>query len=563
MSPSEQAVETRSDVLQGPAFLRRVALIARRLADFFGDDDMRPWLTAPRLDEALVFRVAVLALGLALAFRLWPLVTGMPDVAQFFVTEDGYLMLTVARNFAIGLGLSASDGTIPTNGVQPLATFLYAVPYLLTGGDKIASLYLLHVLWAAIAFGGALAVRALAARILGPMGLSPVWSWFAAALWFCGPLLTQHTMNGLETGLYTLLILLACLQLMRVVDRGAAAGRGDLLLLAAAMGVVFLGRNDGIFLVLSLAGAWMFHALFSQRLGVAALVRSLIGPALLCAALVAPWLIHNQVFFGSVVPISGTAQSMSAALGENATLMPAVLFEQMFPILPLPGRIETSLPVVVITALAVVVILTAFVVRAWRVGGAVRLVVLAYLFHAVAITVYYGLFFGAPHFMSRYTAPLAPLMIMAMVTFAWDLAQRASARRAQTTMAALSVGALLLSLGLLLRLLTPGANEQGHFQVVDWVERNVPADTWVGAVQTGTLGYWHDRTINLDGKVNPEALQARRDDGHVLNYIVASQITYLADWVDIADWVNREGFGAHFELVLTDPAANLTVLRRR
>ena len=40
-----------------------------------------------------------------------------------------------------------------------------------------------------------------------------------------------------------------------------------------------------------------------------------------------------------------------------------------------------------------------------------------------------------------------------------------------------------------------------HFQVIDWVEQNVPDDTWVAAVQSGTLGYYHDRTINLDGKV--------------------------------------------------------------
>ena len=516
-----------------------------------------------RLNEALVFWVAMVALLLALAFRLWPVAAGMPAPAQFFVTEDGYLMLTVARNLAIGQGLSVSDGTIPTNGVQPLATVLYAVPYALTGGDKIVSLYFLHLIWTAIAVAGALAVRALAARVLNRMGLAPVWSWFTAALWFSGPLLTQHTMNGLETGLYTLLILLACLQFMRVVERGASVSVWDLMLMAAVLGLVFLGRNDGIFLVMSFLGAWILHALFTLRLGVNVLVRRLVAPAVLFTVLVAPWLIHNQILFGSIVPISGTAQSMTAGLGANAGLLPAVLFEQMFPMLPLPGRIETMLPVMLTTGLAVVVVMATFIRRAWRAGGAVWLMVMAYLIHALAISVYYGFFFGAPHFLPRYTAPLAPLLIMALVTFVWDLAQRAGRQRAEMPMAVVAIGGILLSLALLGRLLLPGTNVQGHFQVVDWVDRHVPTDTWVGAVQTGTLGYWHDRTINLDGKVNPEALEARREQGHVLDYVVASEISILADWIGIAGWVENEGFGADFEVIVEDPTANLSVLRRR
>ena len=514
-------------------------------------------------DQGFVLRLILAVMALALVYRLWPVAAGMPALAQVFVSEDGYLMLTVARNLAIGLGLSVSEGTIPTNGVQPLATLIYAVPYALTGGDKVASLYGLHLIWAAIAVAGALAIRALAARVLGPLGLAPVWSWLVAALWFSGPLLLRHSMNGLETGLYTLLIVLACLQFMRVIERGPAVGTGDLVLMAAVLGLVFLGRNDGIFLVLALASVWIFNALAVWRLGPGELARRLAVPALVCVGVVAPWLIHNQVFFGSIIPISGPAQSLTAAFGANAALLPAVLFEQMFPMLPLPGRIETMLPVMIVTGLAVLIVTGLFVRRAWRAGGAVRWLVVGYLIHALAISVYYGFFFGAAHFMPRYTAPLAPLLIMALVTVGRDLAQVFGQRHAGAVMGGMATAGLVLSVALLGRLLLPGVNVQGHFQVVDWVERNVPAETWVGAVQTGTLGYWHDRTINLDGKVNPEALAARRERGHVLDYVVASEIAYLADWPGIASWVDREGFGAHFEVILYDPPGVLAVLRRR
>jgi hypothetical protein len=100
-------------------------------------------------------------------------------------------------------------------------------------------------------------------------------------------------------------------------------------------------------------------------------------------------------------------------------------------------------------------------------------------------------------------------------------------------------------------------------QVVDWVEENVSDETWVGAVQTGTLGYWHDRTINLDGKVNPEALEARRTIGHVLFYVIDSEIDYIADWAGLENWVlMEEEFGEAFEVLLKDEVLDLSVLRR-
>lgn len=524
---------------------------------------MKSGASPMRLNETLVFRVALITLGLALLFRLWPLVAGMPALAQFFVTEDGYLMLTVARNLATGLGLSVSEGTIPTNGVQPLATLLYAIPYAITGGDKITSLSYLHALWAAISVAGALAVRALAGRIMTPMGLAPAWSWLVAALWFSGPLLVKHTMNGLETGLCSLLLVLACLQFMRVVDQGAAVRPGALMLMAALLGLMFLGRNDTVFFLLALALIWLVHALVSLRLAPALLARQLVVPILILLVLVAPWLVHNKLLFGSIVPISGTAQSFASEFAHNIHRIPGVLFEQMFPMLPLPRSIADNPVLIVVAGSAVLGVLLPFLWRAWKIGGAVRLVVLAYLAHVIAVSLYYGLFFGAPHFLARYTSPLAPLFIIAMVTVVRDLVQRLARARAEAVSSGLALGGLALSVALMLRLLIPGANVQGHFQVVNWVNANVAPDIWVGAIQTGTLGYWHDRTINLDGKVNPDALAARRATGTVFDYVKDSKIDYLADWIGIATWVDRDGFGESFEIIVSDPEQNLGVLGRR
>jgi hypothetical protein len=118
-----------------------------------------------------------------------------------------------------------------------------------------------------------------------------------------------------------------------------------------------------------------------------------------------------------------------------------------------------------------------------------------------------------------------------------------------------------------LKLYRQGSVHQ-HFQVINWVQQNVPEVTWVGAIQTGTLGFFHDRTVNLDGKVNPAALAAllRRE---IPTYVVqqefdrnGGQIDYLADWFGIASWIKLEPIASHFDLIVEDQQNNLAVLRR-
>lgn len=512
------------------------------------------------------FQILIVALLLLAGtlYRLWPIAAGMPDLANFFLTEDGYLMLTIARNIAIGLGMSVAEGTIQTNGVQPLATYLFTLPYLATGGDKTASLVGIHLIHAATALGGAFAIRALAARLLAPRDPAPVWPWAVALLWFLGPLLLRHSMNGLETSLYTLLILLTLLQFLRLLERDGAETAGDRLLLGALCGLTVLGRIDGAFLVTAIFLTWAFRVLLAEGFG--RMLAKLVPPGLLSLAVAAPWLIYNQINFGSIMPISGTAQRLTAEGGTNLPLIPVKLFEHMLPMLPVPARMEGMAAVTALCAALVLGVLLAFLWRMARYGTIpARTVALAYVLHLAALGAFYGLAFGAPWFTGRYLAPLAPLLILAALSLALELDRRLGGRPMLAGLFA--GGGLAVSAGFLILALLPGQTRQGHEQVVAWVTANVPEETWVGAPQTGTLGYWHDRTINLDGKVNPAALATLLREGHVLNYVVASPIDYIVDWVGMADWPEHagaeDGFAEAFAVLVRDPVSNLAVLARR
>ena len=513
--------------------------------------------------DTTIARATVAALLFGTLYRLFPAVIGAPWLPEFFITEDGYLMLTVARNIAIGNGLSVSAGEIPTNGVQPLATFLFALPYAFTDGDKLAGLAGIVLISTAVALAGFFAVRAFARQVMAGQGVAAPWPMVAAALWFIGPLLLLHTMNALETGLYTLMLLLALLYYIRILALGAGAGRAETLLMGVLCGVVFLARNDGAVFATSVFGTWFLHRLVVVRAGLRSALTEVVPAGLASLVVAAPWLVNNVVNFGSIIPISGTAQSFEADFAANAPWMPAKLFEHMFPMLPIPGGVELNPVVMAVCAGVVVVVLGVFWVAVCRRGGPVAWAVTAYLLHGIGLVAYYGLAFGAAHFASRYMAPLAPLLIVAGLVVLLLLARHVP--KGEMLAGGAALGGLALSVLLLMRLLLPGVHTHEHFQVVRWINANTTPETWVGAVQTGTLGYWHDRTINLDGKVNPEALRARMTEGNVLAYVVGSRIDYVADWNGMVGWAQRTegGFADAFELVVDDPAANLAVLRRR
>ncbi|MEO1471505.1 MAG: hypothetical protein AAFV86_20900 [Pseudomonadota bacterium] len=532
------------------------------------------------MSERTVTAALIAAIALGMAYRLATLVLPAMPLVEFYITEDGYLMLTVARNLAIGNGLSVAGGEIATNGIQPLATFIYALPYVATGGDKTTSIAGVIVIMAAIAGLATWAVWRFAAAVLGPMvprigpeaRWRPVWPMLAAALFSLGPLLMFHSMNALETGLYTLAVVVTVLFFARLAGTGRAMTLGEQLAFGALCGTVFLCRNDGAVLVVALFAVRFLQVWLVIGRGVAgfrAAVIEALPPGLVSLAIAAPWLVYNYLLFGSIVPISGHAQSITALFGANAALLPVKLFEHMFPMLPVPGGMELEPAVMAVAGIAWGAVFVAGLVLVWRAGGGMRLAVAAYALYALGLAAHYGFNFGAAHFMSRYLAPTAPLMIVLALAVAVALVTRATERfgrrAAQGLPVALSAVSVVLCLGLLARELVPGEHEQGHFQVVRWVEENVGDETWVGAVQTGTLGYWHDRTLNLDGKVNPDALRARMETGSVREYVVASPIQYLADWPGILLWMEDETspLAQAFEIAVHDERARLVVLARR
>lgn len=479
--------------------------------------------TRSSLSRPVAQLVGGVLIAAGLAARVLPLVQDEATLLRQ-PSEDGYLMLTVARNMAVGLGMSSAQGTIPTNGVQPLSAFLDLGCFALAGGDKVRGVGIVMALSALIALLSLVAVYRLGRVVFAKRADGESLALLSAALWFASPVVLPHSMNALETGLYFLVLAITMrFFLVQGGDPDRDMPWGKAALLGGLLGVAFWTRNDAIFLVAAIAICRLGSALSRP---VSVLVRrasELLLTGVVMALVACPWMISNALRFGSIVPISGKAES-TTTFGVNLPHLPAKLAEFVMVTGAIPNELETRS---LIQAACVVLVLAAVaaaigIIR--RGAGAVRTVALLGLCHAVLLSAFYGVFFGAGHFLPRYTSPISILCTFLTVAVVVELLGRWRQEAAPALFALMALIAVLTDLRHYRK-----RNDHEHFQVVEWTTQNVGAEVWVGAIQTGTLGFFHDRTINLDGKTNPEALKANRSQESMKAYVIGSKIHYLVD----------------------------------
>jgi hypothetical protein len=495
--------------------------------------------------------------------RAAPLVDDGGRLLRQFPSEDGYLMLTISRNIALGLGMTTAAGTIPTNGTQPLVTLLWAFVFWMTGGDRTAGVAIALVLQLLIASLGAYCLYRLGQRLLVRRPQGSRIAALAAATWYATVLPVMHSMNCLETGTYALLVVV----LVRAYlgspgsDPTAPWPARRSILLGLLLGGTLWVRIDAVLL---LAVACLARALITDggrlRPTASSLVASLIM-TVTATVVVSPWLMHNRLSFGSIMPISGTARLHRARFAESIGQVLVNLTEYVLVVLPVPERFEENSAVILASTLVLAGV-GFLVLRAWgRSSPDMRLFLWLTAGFATTLSAYYGLFFGAGYFGSRYLFPASPLIAI-LCAIACLHGWRRS-RLEQSRWASALAGFALIGLVTYpnLRLYQKGRDHL-HFQVVEWVQANVPEEVWVGAPQSGTLGFFHDRTINLDGKVNPDALRAAMRN-ELPRYVVGMPIRFLVDWKGIARWSELPGIRSHFELIVDDDRRNLAVLKRK
>ncbi|HEY8580264.1 MAG TPA: hypothetical protein VIL72_10290 [Beijerinckiaceae bacterium] len=472
----------------------------------------RPW-------TLLAGAAALLCLGYTL-FIAFGAQAGFPDRLDFgarlpFISdkpvgEDGYYLMLAAWSLAEGKGMTANVET-PVTGVQPLMTLLLAAiakPMQWMGFDKFAFARAVVILGGLLLVGFAAVAGRLARR------LSPDAPARAAALAFLVTATSFYLWRtftyGLETGLYLIFFALVVERAFAFLDK-ERRGVADCVALGALIGLGGLARIDfGIVVALA------FLALLALRL-----VRfsEAVVMALVAGVVVAPWFAWVKWVSGSWAPSSGPAQAGTIDWGSAPGRLEAMasgVAQNLAPWLsPSPSWMATG------AVAHAALVGGALLLR--RAGPRARRVTLIWAAAAASLPIVYVLFFWAAHFYARYTAPLALFGVLAAALCLAAVARRpALAALAALVLVALNATAAVLDLH-------NGKVGDGHAVTAGYVHAKLPADAKVGAFQSGVTGFYNANVVNLDGKVNLDALQAMRDK-QVEAYVDRAGIDYVIDW---------------------------------
>jgi hypothetical protein len=501
------------------------------------------WLTG------LAFLLAAVLASLAL--RPVAHVYDMP------MTEDGYYALAVARNLAAGHGLTI-DGVNLTNGFQPLFTLLQGAVFWLAGGEEIIAMRLVMGLGWLFHIGGALLVAALArdawpahaASQDGGETEKQLRAALAAVLYLASPLMLNHAYNGLETGcvMFFYAAIARWMQLSRDETWPGLAFMG------ALVGLLVLARIDAAFVALVL-GLNELRRAWPRGLTITLARGALLGGTALVVSL--PWWLYNTIYFGSPMPTSGTAQQAWGLewlrLEHAEWALRLVLFPWLFAGAH-EGSIGVNVPVPAETGYMTMTLMgflrTAAIAgvlcviwRAWKRDTFTRDLAAAsveeqqrvtrtrefaacFLIAFAGLVVYYAFSFIAYWFYYRYFAPLALIaFVVAPILAARWLVERPSPRPAFIVIAALALQIVILA-GFAWVGRGLGGNTVYHDQVA-LVRQHVPAGAEVAAGQSGTLGFFRERVVNTDGKVNREAL-AYQD--RMWEYLRQRDVRWFVDW---------------------------------
>jgi hypothetical protein len=473
-------------------------------------------------------RAALLLLALAtlaLVFRVERWVAGSP------FTEDAFYSMAVARNVAAGVGVTA-DGVRPTNGFQPLFTFVQAGLFRLAGDDALAMRLSTALSWAIWLVTLPLVGRLARDALDDGADQRERRQWLAAGLYGAGFLTFMHHFNGLETGLLMLLYA----TLARGWQRGWFLGRAGPARLGLLLGLAVLTRIDAAVFA-AIVGAWLALREARARPMAGLLAAAQVG--VIAFLVSAPWWAFNLLEFGRLMPTSGTAQQEWAINERRLRWIFWAMANCLLPGLWLGKAEEWSEDGIPLSALRAAIILTLvwWARRLWPAGKTLadladttrRTVefglLMAMTFGLLAL--YYGFSFIAYWFYYRYFFPVAIPASVAIATLL--VAGIPAGRRWHRPAMALPA---LLALPTLISAVMAQQGRTLHLETVYWeqlalVAERVPATDEVAAGQTGTLGFFRQGVVNVDGKVNRDAIPHQ---DAMWEYLRARGVRWFVDW---------------------------------
>jgi hypothetical protein len=314
---------------------------------------------------------------------------------------------------------------------------------------------------------------------------------------------------GLETGLY--LLVFTCMLFFLLRHARELTRRPVQLGLLA--GLACLTRIDfGLVLVIGLA-----IASARKQVQPAQFIRA----AAVAALMLLPWLAYCYVTSGVPWPSSAGAQSELVTLGNvRGRLVQAFMSlpEQVIPWLAASTRPEMALTA---SLLALIAALYLSLTRRWTSFWAPlsRWPISTFAIALLALAVIYVVTIWATHFYSRY------FILLSVITYICVGATLRTSREA----AGLGAICLVLFVSQSYLAFHSGRVGNAHAIAAGAIGSYFQHDARMGMFQSGVTGFYNSNVINLDGKLDHEALD-KLGRGRILDYIAEKRIIAVCDW---------------------------------
>jgi hypothetical protein len=473
-------------------------------------------------DRAFLLLVAG-GLALRLAWALLPL-----NAHLLLLEDDAWMVTAIARNFALGNGISA-DGAHPTTGFHPLYPLtLGALPYLLRPGDLDFGFRANLVICALLNAAALLPLYALLRRAAQrPIAL------LCLGLAALNPLLVRFSVNAMETSL-ALLLLLTLAWAFAALDKSrprTAVALGALAALCA------LARIDtalfGAALALFWIGDWRLEigdwrkSLQNLRSPISNL--ALYGVT--AALLLLPYFARNYLVTGSLSPSSGRALAYMHSYADSFALSSGVQianYQSLLDLSWLPGSLASALVIAVALSLGW-----------WLIPRGRGALIAPTLLYAAALTCYYAYLQnqGQP----RYYVGVSLLLLMPLALTLEGAAKRFGRRAALTAATALLLASVALNGAAVGRAygeaVARGGAQASMFAAARWIASNLPPDALLAARNSGIYQYYSQRTVlNIDGKLNHEIVPVLERRG-LRDYLADQGAAYVVDLPQVCGYI--------------------------
>jgi hypothetical protein len=417
--------------------------------------------------------------------------------------DDSYILFKISKDIADWLS-GCSPSLQLTSGFQPLIAFLYTPIFQLFLNHKELPIHFALSLNAIFGFCANILIYCLLRKVA-----SRSIATFLVSIWIWSPYVMNQSVNGMETTL-ALLLLLVTLNHYWQINHLPHTRPHYWFLLGVFVGVGFWARVDlgmlGIAIVLD--QAW--RAINDNQTSRSLRLQNILLCSLTAMVVASPWIFFTLVTTNNVIPLSGKAVHQITSVLFNRfhpdhSGFPFMMFKYcteeflMYqPLIALSKHITWQLFITCLTLLGLILALL---------DRQLRVLLRPIWFLQVLILMSYLIFIGGFWHLYRYLYPVYTLMLF---LHAVTLRYLTSKLKLKPWVLCLILFLLFIPYALSYTFQyysTWTNNLPSRYLSASLFARDIiPKEARVGTFQSGCLSYWLDnQVINLDGVVNKEA----------------------------------------------------------